>query len=304
MEKGDPYGYLKISRKFFEEDPYWNEKRPRTKAEAWLDLLFMASWKPRQFVINNHIESLQRGELFTSIRFLANRWHWGKNVTARWMEAVQKAGRLQVRRAGQAGTVYLLVNYEYYQGPLLETGTPEIKQSGTPTGRQRDKAEAGKQGSFNRPIASQSRNASAQPGKAVSQDDGFGSYIALVRHLWWQPDGKPPADWTEGREASVYQARRAKGETHIDLLAMVRGVRLLLDRGTISWVQGKPTSRLLNNTAEGARNLGTLALEAYQTHGEAPPRAIRTSTSGMTSIGSLLPAGLPVTSSSTTLGYR
>lgn len=231
-----------------------------------------------------------------------------------WLLASRHGGRIHNdpvwvgRRIGATDPINLQVLID--QGFLLteqdaSNMLAECKQSAMP---EREKRERRKEGDEEEDETAASptfgRVGEAQELEPqVSQGGFWGSYIALVRELWWQPDGKPPEGWDESREASIYRQRRAKGDTHLDLLDMVRGIRLMLDRGILSWVQGKPTSRLLNNTADGARNLGTLALEAYQTHGEAPPRAIRTSTSGMTSIGSLLPYGLPVTSSYTTAAW-
>lgn len=132
------HGHVKISRKAYATDPWWNEPREFSKWEAWEDCIQMAAWKPRSFVIGHSIEPLARGEFFASIRFLAERWQWGKNVVARWIEAAQKAGRLTVQREGQYGTVYLIVNYERYQITEPKSGTSEGTEAGTPAVQERD----------------------------------------------------------------------------------------------------------------------------------------------------------------------
>jgi hypothetical protein len=139
-------GHIKVSRRFFEEDAAWLEPRRFSKAEAWIDCIQMASWKPRRFAIGLEVEYLNRGEFMASIRFLAQRWQWGKSAVQRWIAAAQKAERLAVQREGQGGTVYLLVNYEHYQGQdrgRRDTdGDSERDTSGTPAGHLRDKSEA------------------------------------------------------------------------------------------------------------------------------------------------------------------
>lgn len=139
------WGHIKLSRRLFEEDEWWNEKRPRTKIEAWLDCIYMAAWKPRKFAVGFEVEQLQRGEFMASLRFLAERWQWAKRTVERWLEVGIKAGRLERRREGQGGTVYLLVNYEHYQGndPIRETPAETAKEP--PERHRRDKTEAVKQ---------------------------------------------------------------------------------------------------------------------------------------------------------------
>jgi hypothetical protein len=136
------WGHIKLSRKFFEHDPYWNEARARTKAEAWIDCIQMASWKPRKYAIGQAVEELGRGEFQASVRFLAKRWRWGKHVVEKFLEGAKKGGRLTVQREGQGGTVYLLVNYEAYQGDKERRGTPRGTGKGTPRGHLGDKTEA------------------------------------------------------------------------------------------------------------------------------------------------------------------
>lgn len=126
----DEWGHVNISRKFFEEDAFWNEVRPRTKAEAWIDCIQLASWKARRYSIGLATEELQRGEFQASVRFLAKRWRWGKHVVEKFLEVAKKGGRLVVQREGQGGTVYLLVNYERYQGADENGGHPRGQAAG------------------------------------------------------------------------------------------------------------------------------------------------------------------------------
>jgi hypothetical protein len=143
-------GHIKISRKFFEDDAMWREPRRFSRAEAWIDCLQMAAWKPRRYAVGLDVEHLERGEFVVSVRYLAQRWQWSKSAIQRWFVAVQKAGRLAVQRQGQIGTVYLLVNYEHYQG--TDSGRRDTDRdgewdtSGTPAGHLRDKTEAVKAG--------------------------------------------------------------------------------------------------------------------------------------------------------------
>jgi hypothetical protein len=147
----DRRAHIKVSRRFFEEDAWWREPRKFSRAEAWLDLIQMASWKPRKFAVGLTVEELARGEFMASIRFLAKRWRWSKSAVDRFLLAVQKAGRIARQREGQDGTVYILVKYSYYQGGDTESGTPPGTETGTAAGQQRDKTEASKAGKAEKP---------------------------------------------------------------------------------------------------------------------------------------------------------
>ena len=136
----DRRAHVKVSRRFF-DSAAWREPRKFSKAEAWLDCIQLAAWKPRPFAIGLEVENLQRGEFMASVRFLAERWGWSKSAIQRWLLAAQQAGRLAVRREGQGGTVYVLVNYGAYQGdgePHRDTDRDTPRDTcGTPAGQNR-----------------------------------------------------------------------------------------------------------------------------------------------------------------------
>jgi hypothetical protein len=168
-------GHIKLSRKLFEDDPWWNEKRPRTRIEAWLDLIYLASWKPRQFAIGNEVHDLGRGEFVASLRFLAERWRWGKTAVASFLAACEKLRRIARQRDGQGGTVYLLVNYDYYQGVETDRRTPSEPGRRTPDGH----------------LADTSRTKQKQvSSKAVKPSHR--EVIAEAARMWAVSRGEPP----------------------------------------------------------------------------------------------------------------
>lgn len=135
------WGYIALSRKFFQTDPWWNEKRPRTKAEAWIDCIQMAAWRPRRYSIGNTIELLQRGELLVSLRFLSKRWKWDKMKVSRWLASAEKVLRIVRQREIQGGTVYLLVNYDVYNPVTQPSETASETPKETDARQRRDKTE-------------------------------------------------------------------------------------------------------------------------------------------------------------------
>lgn len=142
----DRRAHIKVSRRFFEEDDWWEEPRRFSKAEAWLDCIQMASWKPRRFAIGLTVEQLERGEFMASLRYLAARWQWGKTAVSDFLRVLEKAGRIRGQRDGHGGTVYLLVKYDWYQSTNTEQRTPDRTETRTASGQHPDKTEAGKAG--------------------------------------------------------------------------------------------------------------------------------------------------------------
>jgi hypothetical protein len=146
----DRRAHIKVSRRFFEEDAWWNEPRRFSKAEAWIDCIQMASWKARRYAIGLEVEQLERGEFMASLRYLAQRWRWGKSAVSDFLKALVKRGHIRGQREGQMGTVYLLVNYDAYQsgdrGPPDTSPDTKPDSSRTPPGHLPDKTEAVKAG--------------------------------------------------------------------------------------------------------------------------------------------------------------
>jgi hypothetical protein len=129
----DSRGHIRISRTFFDDDPFWNEPRVRTKAEAWIDLLVLAAWRPREYQTKYGSISLGRGEFVASRRSLATRWGWTEKVVRHFVETLTNRGQLKAQHESKSGTIYLIVDYDAYAsgGP---TGGPE---DGPDTGRVR-----------------------------------------------------------------------------------------------------------------------------------------------------------------------
>lgn len=126
------YGHVKISRKAYAEDPFWNEPRKFSRWEAWEDLIQMAAYKPYVRVSAKGAVALERGELVVSIRFLAQRWQWGVQAVRGHLQRLDNVGRISTQRETQVGTVYLLVNYDAYQS----ANTPDDTPTNTPATHQ------------------------------------------------------------------------------------------------------------------------------------------------------------------------
>lgn len=145
MKKGHK-GHIKLARRAFDPshgDPLWLEARVYSRFEAWLDVIQLAAFKTRRHLTQYGPIELQRGEFVASVRWLADRWTWTVKRVRTWVATLEKWARLKAQRETQAGTVYLIVNYDRYQSNKPTEGTAEGTPSGTAGAQQGHKKEAG-----------------------------------------------------------------------------------------------------------------------------------------------------------------
>ena len=135
------HGHIKVSRKFFESDPFWNDAREFSRSEAWLDLIQRAAWKDHSRLVGGQVVEIKRGEFLGSLRFLAEAWGWGVKKVRLFLPLLVKMGRIRAQHETPQGTVYLLENYDSYQSADTEKGT----QKGTGRAQEGHKEKAGKE---------------------------------------------------------------------------------------------------------------------------------------------------------------
>lgn len=106
-------GSVRVSRDFFEDDAFARE--PFTEREAFLWMIFEASFKARTKRIGHSVVELQRGEFAASIRFMKDAWGWASSRRVHEFLARLKKRNTIETSAGTACTVIKLCNYEKYQ---------------------------------------------------------------------------------------------------------------------------------------------------------------------------------------------
>jgi len=96
----------------------WEEDRTFSRAEAWIDLLFMASHRKSKKQVAGFEVSLRRGELVASDSHLARRWGWSRNKLRLFLKNLELEGRidrLDHAQANQTGKIIFILNYGRYQ---------------------------------------------------------------------------------------------------------------------------------------------------------------------------------------------
>jgi len=132
MAKDSSKNWFRVYRDLLSEDLWTSE--PFTTGQAWIDLIGMANYADTERIHKGRLQSIKRGEIYTSIRYLAERWHWSKEKTARTLKTFEKAKMLTIN-SNTNRTVLTLENYDKYQGgrDTKPTTNQDTTQDTTPT---------------------------------------------------------------------------------------------------------------------------------------------------------------------------
>lgn len=126
--------YIKLDRGIC--DNWVWESKPFSPGQAWVDLLLMAAWKTEPRNWKGTFITQHRGEVFTSIVALADRWGWNRKKVRRFLAILESDGMCTLNSLPK-GTLVTIENYAKYQGRVSAEGTA----SGTAEGQQRDTIE-------------------------------------------------------------------------------------------------------------------------------------------------------------------
>ena len=112
-------GFIKLHRKITDHW-LWDEK-PFDKAHAWIDLLFMASWKDATRDFKGDIITQKRGEVLTSVKSLSLRWGWSEGKVKRYIATLEADGMCTSKRL-RHGRLLTIENYSLFQDRRLSDG--------------------------------------------------------------------------------------------------------------------------------------------------------------------------------------
>lgn len=106
-------GYVLIQRSIIDHW-IWKDETPFTYRDAWIDLILMVNHEDNKIMINHNYITVQRGQHYTSVRKLAERWHWSKNRVRHFLQLLVCDGMCLTFKTGN-GTLLTLVNYDKNQ---------------------------------------------------------------------------------------------------------------------------------------------------------------------------------------------
>ena len=90
-------GFMRFNRDIFEE-PYFREER-YSRRMAFMDLCYMACYKPYSVNIRGNIVNLQSFQLAKSADYLASRWMWNKRTVLCFLSTLQSMGYVTLQKS-------------------------------------------------------------------------------------------------------------------------------------------------------------------------------------------------------------
>ena len=79
-----------------------------------MDLVMMVNHEDKEIIFNGKPFTVKRGQRITSIRGLAERWHWSVNRTLRYLRLLEELGMIH-RDSNAKRTLLTIANYRVYQ---------------------------------------------------------------------------------------------------------------------------------------------------------------------------------------------
>ena len=107
-------GWIKLNRQI-QDNELWLEDVPFNRRDAWIDLLLMANVSTKTIVYKGNAIKIERGQVYTSIRKLAEKWHWGKDKTLRYIRLLEKLGMIERDSETEGATLLTIVKYGFFQ---------------------------------------------------------------------------------------------------------------------------------------------------------------------------------------------
>ncbi len=108
-------GWIKLYRQI-QESTIWLNSSPFDRRSAWIDLIMMANVKTKQIVYKGQALTIKRGQVYTSIRILAERWHWSKDKVSRFLKMLIDLRMISRDFRTHSATLLTIVKYDDFQG--------------------------------------------------------------------------------------------------------------------------------------------------------------------------------------------
>ena len=116
-------GWIKLHR-VIQKHWLWESTEPFDKRSAWIDLLMLANFTDIKVMRKGELKQRTRGEVNTSMAWLADRWKWDRRTVKRFFNVLQKDGMVSVHST-RDGTTVTIEKYAVYQGERTTDGTTE-----------------------------------------------------------------------------------------------------------------------------------------------------------------------------------
>ena len=107
-------GWIKLHRQI-QDNNIWLENSPFDRRSAWIDLIMMANIQNKEIIYRGKVLTIKRGQVYTSIRKLADRWHWSRDKVGRFVNLLEKTHMIRRDNRTTYATLITIVNYSVFQ---------------------------------------------------------------------------------------------------------------------------------------------------------------------------------------------
>ena len=108
----DSKGWICLHRKI-QECSIWDNDEKFDCRSAWIDLLLLANHEDKKTLFDGKPVVVKRGQRITSVRQLAERWHWGNDRTLRYLRLLESE-KMIIKESDKRRTLITIVNYGVY----------------------------------------------------------------------------------------------------------------------------------------------------------------------------------------------
>ncbi len=105
-------GWFKIYRKLC-DSPLWLSE-PFTRGQAWIDLIYLASYSDTFFFVRGNRVDVKTGQVAWSEPKLALRWQWSRTKLRSFLNMLEKEQQI-IQHKNNITQIVTIVNYEKYQ---------------------------------------------------------------------------------------------------------------------------------------------------------------------------------------------
>lgn len=135
-ERHPERNWIKLNRALMEDGIWLDNTEPFDRRSAWVDLLMLAYAYDSIKYQNGQAVEVKRGQIPYSKAFFAKRWRWSIGKVSRYLEALEKDGKIS-KNSTTHGTTVTIVNYTFWQDGRSTDGTTG-DTTGDTTGRTTD----------------------------------------------------------------------------------------------------------------------------------------------------------------------
>ena len=138
---GNNYGFIPLPRTFLEHS-FWSESRKYSKAEAFLDLLFMARYGKEPEAIFNLGEKIiiEHGMIISSILKLSGKWNRSNTWIKKLLNVLQEEGliKLDIKRNRRV-MIKILYQSPFFSSLIRQNNYKNVTENTTETLRKHNR---------------------------------------------------------------------------------------------------------------------------------------------------------------------